>query len=73
MAANCPGCEQPMIDGQAFNGLLQCHWDCQDIVRKQMGDKNADDLIQLRINARLEREGVDKYHPLFDKLGGKVV
>lgn len=71
--SNCPGCNLPMIDGQVFNGLLKCHWDCQDIVRAQMGDKNADDLIQYRINARLANEGVMPDHRLFERLGGKVL
>jgi hypothetical protein len=70
--ANCPGCNLPMIDGQVFNGLLKCHWDCQDKVRENMGDQNADDLIQFRINKRLAMDGVTPDHPLFAKLGGKV-
>lgn len=69
---NCPGCDKPMIDGQAFNGLLQCHWDCQDVVRKNMGEKNADDLIQLRINNRLFKDGITPAHPAFERLGGKL-
>lgn len=73
MARNCPGCNLPMINGQAFNGLLKCNWDCQDIVRKNMGEQNADDLIQFRINQSLASQGVDRYHPLFEKLGGKDV
>lgn len=71
--SNCPGCNKPMIDGQVFNGLLKCHWDCQDAVREKMGDRNADDLIQLRINARLATEGVHPGHRLFETLGGKSV
>jgi hypothetical protein len=71
--SNCPGCEQPMIDGQTFNGLLQCHWDCTDATRAKMGNRNADDLIQLRINARLARDGVNSTHRLFEQLGGKVL
>lgn len=71
--SNCPGCNLPMIDGQVFNGLLKCHWDCQDVVRANMGDKNADDLIQYRINTRLAQEGVGPAHHLFEKLGGKVL
>lgn len=70
---DCPGCNKPMIDGQAFNGLLQCHWDCQDATRAKMGDRNADDLIQLRINSRLLQEGIDHNHRLFKTLGGKVL
>lgn len=69
---NCPGCKLPMIDGQAFNGLLKCHWDCQDIVREQMGEENANDLIQMRVNARLAADGIGPWHHLFEKLGGKV-
>lgn len=69
--ANCPGCNLPMIDGQVFNGLLKCHWDCQDKVRADMGDQNADDLIQFRINKSLERAGITAVHPLYAKLGGK--
>ena len=70
--SNCPGCNKPMIDGQVFNGLLKCHWDCQDVVRKNMGDRNADDLIQYRINARLAQDGITPDHHLFEKLGGRV-
>lgn len=69
---NCPGCNLPMIDGQWFNGLLQCHWDCQDVVRKNMGEKNADDLIQSRINQRLRLEGLDENHRLWKQLGGSL-
>ena len=69
----CPGCNLPMIEGQVFNGLLRCHWDCQDIVREQMGEENADDLIQFRINKRLALDGVGPTHPLFHQLGGKEV
>ncbi|WP_278939169.1 hypothetical protein [Pseudomonas helleri] len=70
---DCPGCNKPMIDGQVFNGLLKCHWDCQEVVREKMGERNADDLIQLRINARLLQEGIDHNHRLFSQLGGKVL
>jgi len=70
--SNCPGCNLPMIDGQVFNGLLKCHWDCQDIVRKNMGSQNADDLIQFRINKRLLQDGIGPDHRLFTTLGGKV-
>jgi hypothetical protein len=68
----CPGCNKPMLDGQTFNGLLQCHWDCQDIVKEKMGQQNADDLIQFRINARLAQDGIDSGHRLFKLLGGSV-
>lgn len=47
--------------------------DCQEVVRKNMGERNADDLIQLRINARLLQEGVDHNHRLFSQLGGKLL
>lgn len=69
--SNCPGCELPMIDGQVFNGLLKCHWDCQEVVRKKMGEENANDLIQSRINQRLRMEGLDENHRLWTTLGGK--
>ncbi len=70
--SNCPGCNLPMIDGQVFNGLLKCHWDCQDKVRNSMGEQNANDLIQFRINSRLAADGVIPGHRLFEKLGGKL-
>lgn len=69
--SNCPGCNLPMINGQVFNGLLKCHWDCQDVVREKMGDQNADDLIQLRINERLRQEGLYPGHRLWQALGGR--
>lgn len=69
---NCPGCKLPMLNGQQFNGLLQCHWDCQDKVRAAMGDQNADDLIQSRINKRLAVDGITPGHRLFETLGGKL-
>jgi hypothetical protein len=61
-----------MIDGQWFNGLLQCHWDCQDVVREKMGEQNASDLVQLRINERLRQEGLYPGHRLWQTLGGSV-
>ena len=66
----CPGCNKEMIyDGKiVFNGLLKCHWDCSDIVRQKMGDQNADDLIQYRINERLLQDGIDRNHRLFNTL-----
>lgn len=68
--ANCPGCNLPMINGQIFNGLLKCHWDCQDVVREKMGERNAQDLINFRINARLAQDGIVPGHHLFKQLGG---
>ena len=68
---NCPGCGKEMIDGQVFNGLLKCHWDCTDATRAKMGDRNADDLTQYRINARLAQDGIYPGHRLFTTLGGK--
>lgn len=70
MARNCPGCDKPMIDGQVFNGLLQCHWDCQDATRAKMGEHNAQDLINLRVNRRLAQDGIYPGHHLFVQLGG---
>lgn len=69
--SKCPGCEQEMKEGQVFNGLLKCHWDCTDLTREKMGDRNADDLIQFRVNARLAQDGITRGHRLFEKLGGK--
>lgn len=68
----CPGCNLPMIDGQVFNGLLKCHWDCQDVVREQMGQEEADALIQKNINLALLNQGITPAHPLFERLGGKL-
>lgn len=31
----CPACEQPMVDGQAFDGLYGCHWACADVMRER--------------------------------------
>lgn len=67
----CPGCNKEMVDGQALNGLLKCHWDCSDAVRESMGDRNANDLMQYRINERLRSEGLYPGHQLWEKLGGK--
>lgn len=72
MSRTCPGCDKPMLDGQVFNGLLKCHWDCQEATRAKMGDKVADDLIQYNINKRLAQEGIVPGHHLFERLGGKV-
>lgn len=67
----CPGCGEEMISGkQVFNGLLQCHWDCTDATREKMGQRNADDLIALRINRRLAQDGIYPGHHLFEALGG---
>ena len=68
----CPGCNKPMIDGQAFNGLLKCHWDCQDVVREQMGQEEADALIQKNINLALLNQGITPANPMFERLGGKL-
>ena len=66
--SNCPGCNLPMITGQVFNGLLKCHWDCQDVVRKNMGEENAFDLVKARIDNRLRMDGLYPGHHLYDKL-----
>lgn len=65
---NCPGCNKPMLDGQPMNGLLKCHWDCSDKVRKSMGDENANELIRSRTDARLRQEGLFPGHPMYEKL-----
>lgn len=68
----CPGCNKPMISGQqSFFGPLQCHWDCQETTIAKMGQRNADDLVQFRINARLKQDGIVPGHHLFEQLGGK--
>lgn len=66
----CLGCDKPMIDGQVFNGLLKCHWDCTDATREKLGSDNADTLIQKRIDLRLIQDGLSRAHPLWKKLGG---
>ena len=66
--SDCPGCNKPMIDGQVFNGLLKCHWDCQDVVRKNMGEENTFDLIMYRADQRLRKDGLYPGHHLYDKL-----
>lgn len=70
---NCPGCNKPMKDGQAMNGLLKCHWDCSDKVRQAMGEQNASDLIRSRVDARLRKEGLFPGHHLYEKLMGGVL
>lgn len=69
---NCLGCDQPMIDGQVFNGLLKCHWDCTDATRQKLGEVVADELVQQRINMRLIKDGLSPAHPLWKKLGGSL-
>lgn len=69
---DCPGCNKPMIEGQVFNGLLKCHWDCQDVVREKMGAQNAEDLINLRVKARLAQDGIFPGHPLYERLMGAL-
>lgn len=66
--SNCPGCNKPMLDGQVFNGLLKCHWDCQEVVRQKMGQANADELIRSRVDVRLRQEGLFPGHHLYEKL-----
>jgi len=64
----CPGCNLPMIDGQVFNGLLKCHWDCTDVVLTNMGEANAFELIKHRADVRLRQDGLYPGHHLYDKL-----
>lgn len=68
----CPGCDKPMIDGQVFNGLLKCHWDCTEATKELFGEENAEVIMQMRINKRLAMDGITKNHPLFIRLGGKL-
>ena len=67
----CLGCNLPLIDGQVMNGLLKCHWDCQEATRKALGEENADKIVQGNINLRLAQDGITKGHHLFERLGGK--
>lgn len=64
----CPGCNLEMKDGQVFNGLLKCHWDCQDAVRAKIGDDMADRMVALASEVALARQGIVRGHPLFEKL-----
>lgn len=66
----CPGCDQPMVEGQTFNGLLRCHDKCADDVRKKLGPTQTFIREQSRVNARLERDGLSG-SPAFNRLGGK--
>jgi hypothetical protein len=62
-----------MISGQqSFYGPLQCHWDCQEATRAKMGEENAQDLINLRVNRRLAQDGIVPGHHLFVALGGTI-
>lgn len=72
MNAICPGCEKEMIPNvQWFYGPLGCHLECKELTIKKMGERNARDLEQFRINARLEKDGIVRGHHLFEQLGGK--
>lgn len=68
----CLGCGEKMVDGQVFNGLLKCHWDCTDATREKLGNDVADELVQKRINMRLLSDGITPAHPLWKKLGGSL-
>jgi hypothetical protein len=75
MTAICPGCEKPMVyDGiTVFNGLLKCHWDCTDATKSKMGETNANDLVLLRVKARLAQDGLFPGHPVYDKMISEVL
>lgn len=68
----CPGCNKPMVDGQVFNGLLRCHWDCTDATRKRLGETKAAVLEQQRIDAKLTESGLIPSDPAWKRLGGSV-
>lgn len=68
----CIGCGEETKTGQALNGLLKCHWDCTDVVRSVMGQQEADDMIQQRVDKRLRMEGLDPTHRLWKTLGGSL-
>lgn len=67
----CLGCGEKMVDGQVFNGLLKCHWDCTQATREKLGQA-ADAIIQQRIDNRLIKDGLSPAHPLWKKLGGSL-
>lgn len=78
----CPGCNQPMVDGQAFNGLYGCHWDCADKVREQERaqrpprkptelDKAVDDLRSTALEAIAAAEKLEaENYALQDQVKG---
>lgn len=70
MIRECPGCKLPMVDGQVFNGLLQCHWDCTEKTRAVLGEAVAAELAQQRVDARLKQDGLTPDMPLWATLGG---
>lgn len=72
MSLLCPGCNQPMKEGQVFNGLLKCHWDCSDKTREVMGQEQAKALEQARVDARLRADGLCPTDPTWKRLGGSV-
>lgn len=72
MSRTCPGCEQPMLDGQVFNGLLGCHWDCSDKTREVMGEQQAKALEQARVDSSLRANGLSPSDPTWKRLGGSV-
>lgn len=67
---NCPGCNKPMVDGQVFNGLLKCHWDCQDIVKAQSGAQEAG---MSRAILRMAQDGIVPGHPLYQRMLAELV
>lgn len=51
----CPGCDLPMVDGQVFNGLYACHWDCTEKVRNLESDQRAEQIIADRRESDTEK------------------
>lgn len=72
MTLLCPGCQQPMVDGQVFNGLLKCHWDCTDKTRAALGEAVAAQVEQNRVDARLRADGLTPDMASWKRLGGSV-
>lgn len=70
MSRICPGCNKPMVEGQAFNGLLKCHWDCTEATKEALGHETAEEVERSAINARLASDGIFKGHHMYEKLGG---
>lgn len=67
---NCPGCNQPMIDGQAFNGAYGCHWACVDTVRAQQEPRREPPVSDSRFEA--VEESLKELSASFEKLDAEA-
>lgn len=54
----CPGCNEPMLEGQALNGLAGTHWGCQppDVQEKPLSIYRASPAPRTHIKARVASE-----------------